>query len=268
MKSRPAVGTLVLLLAAHSAGAATVTLVDDFRRMSATQMGVAIVDNVRTVDFLDTQQDEATDPGDTLQEVNLAQSRGSNPPGLYSATTRGQQTSAYLTPGGAAPAFGEPIEGFTVDGFDAFTWVQVTDPFLSSTTSTIGQVSVEIELSEDLLWSWSADVSLEEEGVVGPTYLFSIYDNSGDLFADSREEPFADSVQQGGVLPAGQWTIEVFVSGGAFLTAGSGSGATPAEGMGRVTINNGRFTLSAVPEPGTFLMAAVAVCGVRRRGAR
>ncbi|WP_425398568.1 PEP-CTERM sorting domain-containing protein [Aeoliella sp.] len=269
MKILP-LAAISLLLAAPTTWAATATLVDDFRRVSYGQVGRAIVNNVVTVDFRDQGQDEASDPSDTLQEIRVIQVRGSNPPGLYSGHTEAIHTSTYLTPGGATPAFGNAIEGFTVDDFNLFTRVSVTDPFLSSTTSTIGQVSVTLETNEPLRWSWTADVALQEQGVLQPTYLFSIYDNSDTLFSDFRQQAFDTTIQQGGVLPAGEWTVEVFVNGSVSLPVGSGSMENPPMGEGRVLIDNGRFTLSAVPEPTSVVLFVLGggalLVGARVRG--
>ncbi|WP_169978391.1 hypothetical protein [Tautonia rosea] len=163
------------------------------------------------------------------------------------------------------PGLGGPFRGYDVA--DALVYSEVitqSDDALFSQTLAATRSFITFTLTETMSWSWSALVSGFTEGMGENEYAFGIYDYAIDDFAELQilTDTFDQRVSLSGLLGPGQYQLSVALSARNILEFTTGSGTA------QVTLTDGRFRLTAIPEPSTMtlvLPAMVALFLLRRR---
>lgn len=132
-------------------------------------------------------------------------------------------------------------------------WVDLND--------TMGSSVVFFSVSSDTAWTLTANILGATSGTGQAFYGYSFFDDVGNAYASafvsaSGGDSIADSVNIGGVIPAGNYWFQLFIAAGTTHVFEPGSSSASIE------LINGVFT---VPEPSAVALVGIGGLALLRR---
>ncbi len=164
----------------------------------------------------------------------------------YTGLVLAFQESSYLP---SQPSVGNDFNGLLFTGTGRVDST-ITESNFRNDDIANSRAIVRFSVDTPTRWNWDAEIFGEASGDVQSLYYFGVLDpvSGNPFFEDVRTDDFSQIVSQTGMLAPGEYelTITARATSSRQLTAGNGAGF--------VLIEDGQFTLTAVPEPGSLAL--------------